>query len=50
MQTTYLRLHSKFYCEEHQQIGERFIRFAFCKDIPLLERAAERLRKLKEYL
>jgi len=41
---------SEFYCEEHQAIGERFVRFAFCKDVPLLERAAERLLKLKQYL
>ncbi|KAG9014091.1 hypothetical protein FRB90_005598, partial [Tulasnella sp. 427] len=41
---------SEFYCEEHQQIGERFIRFAFCKDYDLLKRAAERLQKLKDYL
>ncbi|KAG8920165.1 hypothetical protein FRC01_014412, partial [Tulasnella sp. 417] len=41
---------SEFYCKEHQEIGERFIRFAFCKDYELLQRAAERLQKLKEYL
>lgn len=41
---------SEFYCEGHQGIGERFIRFAFCKDYDLLRRAAERLEKLKEYL
>ncbi|KAG8899962.1 hypothetical protein FRB99_006341 [Tulasnella sp. 403] len=41
---------SEFYCQEHQQIGERFIRFAFCKDVPLLEAASQRLLKLKQYI
>ncbi|KAG9031221.1 hypothetical protein FRB95_003060 [Tulasnella sp. JGI-2019a] len=41
---------SEFYCEKHREIGERFIRFAFCKDVPLLERAAERLLKIKDYM
>ncbi|WWC89570.1 uncharacterized protein L201_004494 [Kwoniella dendrophila CBS 6074] len=41
---------SEFYCEEHVNIGERFARFAFCKDPELLHAAGKRLLKLKEYL
>ncbi|KAG8964966.1 hypothetical protein FRC03_001117 [Tulasnella sp. 419] len=41
---------SEFYCEEHQKIGERFIRFAFCKDADLLRQAAKRLARLKEFI
>ncbi|KZT60222.1 PLP-dependent transferase [Calocera cornea HHB12733] len=41
---------SEFYCKEHQHIGEKFARFAFCKDIATLEHAGERLQKLKQYL
>ncbi|THH12218.1 hypothetical protein EW145_g149 [Phellinidium pouzarii] len=41
---------SEFYCEEHCGIGERFARFAFCKDVDLLKQAGERLQGLAEYL
>jgi len=41
---------SEFYCEEHREIGERFARFAFCKDVDTLRRAGERLHGLKKYL
>ncbi|KAJ7591177.1 1-aminocyclopropane-1-carboxylate synthase 1 [Mycena floridula] len=41
---------SEFYCEEHANIGEAYARFAFCKDIGTLKRAAERLKGLKQYL
>ncbi|KAL7421511.1 arylformamidase [Cryptotrichosporon argae] len=41
---------SEFYCKEHEKIGERFARFAFCKDIPLLKQAGERLLRLKEFM
>lgn len=41
---------SEFYCPEHANIGERFARFAFCKDPELLHAAGKRLLKLKEYI
>ncbi|ORX36918.1 pyridoxal phosphate-dependent transferase [Kockovaella imperatae] len=41
---------SEFYAAEHANIGERFLRFSFCKDPPLLRAAGERLLKLKEYM
>ncbi|KAJ7368154.1 PLP-dependent transferase [Mycena albidolilacea] len=41
---------SEFYCEEHANIGEAYARFAFCKDVDTLRRAAERLQKLKNYI
>ncbi|KIJ37408.1 hypothetical protein M422DRAFT_33742 [Sphaerobolus stellatus SS14] len=41
---------SEFYCEEHCTLGERFARFAFCKDLDTLTRAGERLQDLKKYL
>ncbi|EJU06486.1 PLP-dependent transferase [Dacryopinax primogenitus] len=41
---------SEFYCNEHRHIGEKYARFAFCKDLATLELAGERLQKLKEYL
>jgi kynurenine aminotransferase len=40
----------QFYCEEHANIGEAYARFAFCKDVDTLRRAAERLQKLKNYI
>ncbi|KAI0082568.1 aminotransferase [Panus rudis PR-1116 ss-1] len=40
---------SEFYCEEHVDIGERYARFAFCKDTTTLKQAAERLMNLKKY-
>jgi N-succinyldiaminopimelate aminotransferase len=36
-----------FYCEEHQHIGMKYIRFAFCKSDDLLREAGERLAKLR---
>ncbi|CAE6435799.1 unnamed protein product [Rhizoctonia solani] len=41
---------SEFYCEEHREIGESYIRFAFCKDEDLLKQAGERLAGLTKYL
>ncbi|RXK36813.1 kynurenine aminotransferase [Tremella mesenterica] len=41
---------SEFYCEEHVNIGERFARFAFCKDLDLLHQAGKRLLRLKEFM
>jgi len=40
---------SEFYCDEHMNIGERFLRFAFCKDLDTLHRAGERLRGITKY-
>ncbi|KAH9926557.1 PLP-dependent transferase [Epithele typhae] len=39
-----------FYCEEHVGIGENYARFAFCKDLDTLRRAAERLQRLREFI
>ncbi|KAL1405458.1 arylformamidase [Vanrija albida] len=41
---------SEFYSKDHEHIGERFARFAFCKDTELLHRAGERLLRLKDYI
>ncbi|KAF5393645.1 hypothetical protein D9757_000136 [Collybiopsis confluens] len=41
---------SEFYCVEHANIGEVFGRFAFCKDLDTLKRAAECFKKLKQYI
>ncbi|KII95221.1 hypothetical protein PLICRDRAFT_34065 [Plicaturopsis crispa FD-325 SS-3] len=41
---------SEFYVREHEHIGEAYARFAFCKDLDTLERAGERLQRLKEFL
>lgn len=41
---------AQFYCEEHCSIGESYARFAFCKDVDTLRRAAARLEKLREFL
>jgi len=41
---------SEFYCDEHRGIGEKFIRFAFCKDIETLQKAGERLKGITKYL
>ncbi|KAF4602206.1 hypothetical protein EYR40_005410 [Pleurotus pulmonarius] len=41
---------SEFYCEEHANIGEAYARFAFCKDVDTLGKAAERLKNLKNYM
>lgn len=36
-----------FYSEEHKSIGRSWVRFAFCKRPETLEKAAERLQRLK---
>ena len=41
---------SEFYCDEHSHIGERFLRFAFCKDLETLNAAGERLRGITKFL
>jgi len=41
---------SEFYCEEHVSIGERYARFAFCKDIETLRQASARLQGLKHVI
>ncbi|KAH7105460.1 PLP-dependent transferase [Auriculariales sp. MPI-PUGE-AT-0066] len=41
---------SEFYCEEHGSIGEQYIRFAFCKDLDTLRKAAEKLQSLSRFL
>jgi len=41
---------SAFYCREHWHIGERFLRFAFCKDLDTLRACNERLKKLKPFI
>lgn len=41
---------SEFYCAEHVAIGEKFARFAFCKDLDMLHQAGERLLRLKEFM
>ncbi len=38
---------SVFYSDEHKSLGKGYARFAFCKTMETLERAAERLRKLR---
>ena len=40
----------QFYCAEHVVIGENYARFAFCKDLDTLRRAAERLQRLREFV
>ncbi|CDZ96359.1 1-aminocyclopropane-1-carboxylate synthase, and related proteins [Phaffia rhodozyma] len=41
---------SEFYTPDHVHIGERFARFAFCKDIDTLKAAGVRLQKITQYL
>lgn len=41
---------SEFYCKEHVEIGEKFARFAFCKDNDTLHAAGKRLLDLKQYI
>ena len=36
---------SAFFTPEHKHLGQRHVRFAFCKSMALLEQAAERLRR-----
>lgn len=37
---------SAFYGDEHKALGQRFARFAFCKRMETLEKAAERLQQM----
>jgi N-succinyldiaminopimelate aminotransferase len=37
---------SAFYSDEHKSLGKSYVRFAFCKRMETLEKAAERLKKL----
>ena len=37
---------SAFYSDEHKALGKSYARFAFCKKMETLEKAAERLKKL----
>jgi N-succinyldiaminopimelate aminotransferase len=39
---------SVFYSDEHKPLGKGYARFAFCKTMDTLERAAERLGKLRQ--
>jgi len=39
---------SAFYSEEHKALGKGYARFAFCKKPETLQRAAERLEKLRQ--
>lgn len=41
---------AQFYGDAHRHLGERWARFAFCKDTDLLKRAGERLQGLKKFL
>ncbi|KAF9263526.1 1-aminocyclopropane-1-carboxylate synthase 1 [Marasmius fiardii PR-910] len=41
---------SEFYCPEHAQLGEKYIRIGFCKDVDTLKRAAERFEKVKQFM
>lgn len=41
---------TEFYIKEHEKAAENLLRFAVCKDDEILEKAAERLQLLKEYL
>ncbi|CCF55609.1 hypothetical protein KAFR_0A01710 [Kazachstania africana CBS 2517] len=41
---------TEFYIKEHEHAAENLLRFAVCKDDEYLEKAAERLMLLKEYL
>ncbi|KAF8812580.1 PLP-dependent transferase [Phlegmacium glaucopus] len=41
---------SEFYCEEHANIGEAYARFAFCKDVDTLRKAAARFERLQSYI
>jgi N-succinyldiaminopimelate aminotransferase len=38
---------SAFYSEQNKALGRRYVRFAFCKTMELLEQAKERLQKLR---
>jgi N-succinyldiaminopimelate aminotransferase len=39
---------SAFYSDEHKHLARRYARFAFCKKMETLEKAAERLKQLKK--
>lgn len=36
---------SSFYSKEDAHIGERYIRFAFCKEVEMIKDAGKRLKK-----
>jgi N-succinyldiaminopimelate aminotransferase len=36
-----------FYCDAHRHIGDKHLRFSFCKSDDILREAGERLAKLK---
>ncbi len=40
---------SAFYCDAHKSIGEKFIRFCFIKEDHTLEKAAEKLKRWKDF-
>jgi N-succinyldiaminopimelate aminotransferase len=39
---------SAFYSDDHKSLGKSYARFAFCKKMETLEKAAERLKKLSQ--
>lgn len=41
---------TEFYIKEHEEAAENLLRFAVCKDDDYLQKTAERLQLLKEYL
>jgi len=41
---------SEFYSEENAHLAETIVRFAFCKDEETLHVAAEKLRKLQNFM
>ncbi|KAH8915668.1 PLP-dependent transferase [Atractiella rhizophila] len=41
---------SAFFDKSHWSIGEKYLRFAFCKDLKTLREAGERLQVLKQYI
>ena len=41
---------SDFYGDQNQKLGEQFIRFAFCKEVEILDEAGKRLHKLKNFI
>lgn len=41
---------TEFYTKETEKEAEDYMRFAVCKEDEVLEKAKERLRKLKDYI
>ncbi|KIM90664.1 hypothetical protein PILCRDRAFT_811118 [Piloderma croceum F 1598] len=41
---------SEFYCDEHCNIGENYVRVSFCKDNDTMKAAGERFQGLKKFL